>query len=114
MTEKCLMTEVTTLNNIDCYQDRHLLVKFQTKTALLDGQTLILTRKEFDLLAFLVRRSGEVVSRTVLLTLVWGYKAEIRTHTLAVHIRRLRQSLGCHGKYYIETVFGKGYRFQPR
>ena len=107
------MTKVTTLNNADCYQDCHLLVNFQNKAVLLDGQTLILTRKEFDLLAFLVRRAGELVSRTVLLTVVWGYAAEMRTHTIDVHIRRLRQSLGCHGKDYIETIFGKGYRFHP-
>ena len=107
------MTEVTRVKNIDRYQDCHLLVNFQTKAVQLDGQTLILTRKEFDLLAFLVRRSGEMVSRTVLLTVVWEYKAEIRTRTIDVHIRHLRQSLGCYGKHYIETIFGKGYRFQP-
>jgi two-component system alkaline phosphatase synthesis response regulator PhoP len=107
------MTEVTGSNDIDRYQDCHLLVNFQTKAVLLDGQTLILTRKEFDLLAFLVRRAGELVSRTVLLTVVWEYKAEIRTRTIDVHIRHLRQSLGCYGKHYIKTILGKGYRFQP-
>ena len=46
-----VVTELTRLNNADCYQDCHLLVNFQTNTVLLDGQTLVLTRKEFDLLA---------------------------------------------------------------
>ena len=108
-----LVTELTTLNNADRYQDCHLLIDFQTKAVILDGQTLILTRKEFDLLAFLVRRAGELLSRTMILTMVWGYAADIRTRTLDVHIRRLRVSLGSHGKNYIETIFGKGYRFQP-
>jgi two-component system alkaline phosphatase synthesis response regulator PhoP len=107
------MTDVTRLTTLDRYHDCHLLVNFQTKAVMLDGHTLILTRKEFDLLEFLVRRSGELVSRMVLLTVVWEYKAEIRTRTIDVHIRHLRQSLGRYGKRYIETIPGKGYRFQP-
>jgi len=45
--------------------------------------------------------------------MIWGYGPEVRTRTLDVHIRRLRQSLEPHGKIYLETVFSVGYRFQP-
>ena len=97
-----------------CYQDSHLTVDFQLETVELDGQLLELTQKEFDLLALLVRRAGELIPRPMLLMLVWGYSVEIRTRTLDVHIRRLRKNLGSYAKQYIETVFGVGYRFQPR
>jgi DNA-binding winged helix-turn-helix (wHTH) protein len=45
--------------------------------------------------------------------MVWGYGQGVRTRTLDVHIRRLRQNLGPYGKFYIETLFSMGYRFQP-
>lgn len=100
-------------NRNDHYQDSHLMVDFQLQTVELDGQLLELTQKEFDLLALLVRRPGELVPRRMLLMLVWGYGVEIRTRTLDVHIRRLRKNLGIYATQYIETVFGVGYRFQP-
>lgn len=89
------------------------MVDFQLKTVRLDGQSLELTQKKFDLLALLVRQAGEPIPRPMLLMLVWGYGAEIRTRTLDVHIRRLRKNLGSYATQYIETVFGVGYRFQP-
>ena len=101
-------------NRIQCYEDSHLIVDFQAKTVRLDSQLLRLTRKEYALLAFLTRRAGDLVSRAALMTQVWDYKLEIRTRTLDVHIRRLRRVLGRYGKLYIETIFGVGYRFQPR
>lgn len=101
-------------NRIHCYQDPHLFVDFQSETVRLDGQAVYLTNKEFALLAFLARRAGDLVSRTALLTAVWNYSLGARTRTLDVHIRRLRRNLGRYGKVYIETIFGVGYRFQPR
>jgi DNA-binding response OmpR family regulator len=95
------------------YQDRHLSIDFREQLVLLDGQRLALRKKEFDLLALLVRNAGQVVSRQSLLSLVWGYSGEVRTRTLDVHVRRLRSKLGCHADRYIETIFGIGYRFQP-
>ena len=71
-----------------------------------------LTRKESQLLDFLVRNAGEAVSSQVLLSEVFGYSPEARTRTLQVHIRRLREKLGPDRQHYIETIFGVGYRFQ--
>ena len=95
------------------YHDSHLTMDFDRETAYLNGAPMRLTHKAYSLLTFLVRHSGELVSRETLLKLVWGYSSEIRTRTLDVHIRRLRKSLGNHGTTYIETIFGIGYRFQP-
>ena len=95
------------------YQDSHLEVDFVRKYAALDTHRLILTRKEYELLALLVENAGEIIPRQILLMRVWGYSNEIRTRTLDVHVRRLRKKLGSYSEQYIETIFGIGYRFQP-
>ena len=95
------------------YQDPHLELDFVRKLAALDSHRLVLTRKEYDLLALLVENAGEIVPRHALLMRIWGYSTEIRTRTLDVHIRRLRKKLGPYSEQYIETIFGIGYRFQP-
>lgn len=98
---------------IPSYQDEHLTLDFGRQTALLDNRPMALTRKEYELLALLVRHAGEIIPRQALLSNVWGYSADIRTRTLDVHVRRLRKKLGDFADLYIETVFGIGYRFQP-
>ena len=95
------------------YHDQHLDLDFGNKTALLDSEPLTLTRKEYDLLAFLIEHAGELVTREISLLRVWGYSNQIRTRTLDVHILRLRRKLGEHRGKYIETIFNAGYRFQP-
>jgi DNA-binding response OmpR family regulator len=95
------------------YQDAHLYVDYQRKTAALDLERMRLTRKEYELLAMLVRNAGDIVAREDLLQDIWGYSNQIRTRTLDVHIRRLRRKLGQYAEAYIETIFGIGYRFQP-
>jgi len=95
------------------YLDQHLSVNFGEQLVLLDGQRIELRKKEYDLLALLVRYAGEVVPRETLLLQVWGYNCKVRTRTLDVHVRRLRSKLGTYADRYIETIFGIGYRFQP-
>jgi two-component system phosphate regulon response regulator PhoB len=95
------------------YRDEHLQLDFAQQTAILDTERMILTRKEYDLLALLVQHAGEIIPREALLMQVWGYGSEIRTRTLDVHVRRLRKKLGGYADQYIETIFGIGYRFQP-
>jgi len=95
------------------YRDEHLTVDFDQQAAALDAARMSLTRKEYDLLALLVKHAGEIIPREALLMQVWGYGAEIRTRTLDVHVRRLRKKLGVYADQYIETIFGIGYRFQP-
>jgi DNA-binding response OmpR family regulator len=100
-------------NSVPPYRDEHLSIDFSQQTAVVDAQRLVLTRKEYDLLALLVQHAGEIIPRDALLYRVWGYSPEIRTRTLDVHIRRLRKKLGAYADQYIETIFGIGYRFQP-
>ena len=100
-------------SSAEIYEDLHLVVNFQTEAAALDGRPLKMSPKEFEVLAHLLRHAGELITRDRLLMNIWGYGPNVRTRTLDVHIRRLRQNLEPYDKTYIETVFGIGYRFQP-
>jgi len=73
------------------------------------GDRLTLTPREFDLLVFLARHPGRVLSREELLRKVWGYDFVGETRTVDVHVRRLRQKLG--ESPAIDTVLGSGYKW---
>jgi DNA-binding response OmpR family regulator len=72
-----------------------------------DGVEVALTSTEFDLLAHLMRRPGQVFERAQLLSAVWGYSAAAGTRTVDVHIAQLRSKLGPWSP--IRTVRGVGY-----
>ena len=76
-----------------------------------DGQEIVLTHKEFELLEYLLENRNIVLTREKILDRIWGYTSDIETRTLDVHIRSLRQKLGASGER-IETVRGVGYRFE--
>ncbi len=73
------------------------------------GVLLTVTKKEFDLLWYLLENQNRVLTREQLLNRVWGYDFDGESRTVDVHIRTLRQKLGEYGKY-IETVRGVGYK----
>jgi DNA-binding response OmpR family regulator len=75
-----------------------------------DETEVDLTSTEFDLLAHLMRRPGQVFSRQQLLSAVWGYSAAAGTRTVDVHIAQLRAKLGGGP---IRTVRGVGYSADP-
>jgi two-component system, OmpR family, alkaline phosphatase synthesis response regulator PhoP len=76
------------------------------------GQRLPLTPREYELLKYLARHPGRVMSREELLRKVWGYDYVGETRTVDVHVRNLRAKLGSH---LIETVTGAGYKMvSPR
>lgn len=97
-------SEVLTRDGIELDQGRRRVTA--------DGRELSLTRKEFDLLADLMRRPGRVSSREQLLERVWGYDHPGMTRTVDVHVRQLRKKLGEPHAELIETVVGVGYRFR--
>ena len=73
------------------------------------GEQIELTRKEFELLQYLMENKGLVMTRNQILGHVWGYDFDGETRTVDVHVRTLRQKLGDAGNL-IETVRGVGYR----
>lgn len=76
------------------------------------NKPIILTGKEFDLLAYLIQNQGIVLSREQILHNVWGYDYIGESRTVDVHIRTLRAKLGNVGNA-IDTVRGVGYRVHP-
>jgi len=78
------------------------------------GREVRLTRKEFDLLRYLVEHPGEVVTRDRLLDEVWGYDRFPTTRTVDTHILRLRQKFEADPEHpqHILTAHGQGYRFE--
>lgn len=82
--------------------------------ARVDGRSLNLTFREFELLKHLVQSPGRVFTREQLLQEVWGYDYFGGTRTVDVHVRRLRAKLGADHAQLIVTVRNVGYRFAPR
>lgn len=70
------------------------------------GRKLTLQRQEFQLLEYLMRHAGQVVTRTMLLENVWGYHFDPRTSVVDTHISRLRTKIG---GQLIQTLRGTGY-----
>src|SRR5215467_8624701 len=95
---------------ISIYQGSHLVADFEGVAVAVDGEPVRLTRREFELLRFLVENRNRVLSRDRLLERVWGYEQSIETRSVDVHVGRLRSKLGPAGRQ-IETVVGLGYRF---
>ena len=86
-----------------------LAVDVKRRAVTVDGDPVILTYKEFELLCYLLENRGVVLSRDQILTKIWDYNYSGETRTVDVHIRTLRQKLGDAGAL-IETVRGVGYR----
>ena len=78
-------------------------------TVTLDGAAVSLTLKEFELLTYLFKNQGNVLTRDQILQEIWGYEFDGENRTVDVHIRTLRSKLGECGEL-IETVRGIGYR----
>jgi DNA-binding response OmpR family regulator len=88
-----------------------LTIDESTYTARLQGRSLDLTYKEFELLKFLAQHPGRVFSRSHLVQEVWGYDYFGGTRTVDVHVRRLRAKLGPEHEVMIGTVRNVGYKF---
>jgi two-component system alkaline phosphatase synthesis response regulator PhoP len=78
-----------------------------------NGAPVYLTAREFDLMRYLIERSGRTVPRNELLRAVWRYDSETLTRTVDTHIAGLRQKLEANPKQpeFILTVSGVGYKF---
>ena len=90
-----------------------LIINPEKRSANLQGKTVDLTAKEFDLLLHFARNPGKVYTRSQLLDTVWGYGYEGYEHTVNSHINRLRGKIEKDPAKpdYILTVWGVGYKF---
>jgi two-component system alkaline phosphatase synthesis response regulator PhoP len=76
-----------------------------------EGKSLQLPKKEFELLELLASRPGKVFNRDQILAVVWGNDTIVGERTIDVHIRKLREKLG---DAYIRTIKGVGYTFNEK
>ena len=86
-----------------------ILIDIENYEAFRNGEKMILTLKEYELLKALASSPGRVLSRDFLLDRIWGHEYYGETRTVDVHIRHIRQKLGDDADM-IETVRGVGYK----
>ena len=92
-----------------------LEIRVDQYQAFVSGQSIGLTRREFELLQLLAEGHGQVIEREDIYQKVWGYAMAHGDRSVDVFVRKLRQKLQRHSATwrYIHTHFGIGYRFDP-
>jgi DNA-binding response OmpR family regulator len=95
------------------YELGRLAIDVEAVLVRVSGAPVRLTKREFELLRFMVENRNRVLSRDRLLERVWGFDRHVETRSIDVHVGRLRSKLGPAGSQ-IETVIGMGYRFVER
>ena len=92
---------------------RDLVIDTAERRVTRDGNDVVLTHTEFDLLAYLASNAGRALSRERILSSVWGYEHPIETRVIDVHVRNLRRKIEPDPGQprYILAVPGIGYRF---
>ena len=88
-----------------------IMLDLNTKTVTLDGQLLVCTKQEFELLSFFLQHPDRVYSREDLLKYCWPHDVLVLDRTVDVNITRLRKKIGHYGKH-IKTRVGYGYCFE--
>ncbi|WP_341349516.1 winged helix-turn-helix domain-containing protein [Ruminiclostridium cellobioparum] len=92
---------------IEIYKQKHSVLK--------NGERIEFTNREYDLLLFLAKNRGNVISRTQLLDKVWGYDFIVDSRTVDIHVQRIRKKLDeSKDASLIETVFGIGYKLMDK
>jgi len=99
------------LPQTDVITIKELEINIHSYSATLRKKKLILPRKEFETLVYLIRNKGRVLSRESILNAVWGENIHVVDRTVDVHIRKIRKKLYEYAEM-IETVPGVGYRFK--
>ena len=87
-----------------------LILDLEFKRCIVDDKEVKLTKKEFELLAYLISHRGKICSREQLLSRVWSDEVVVLDRTIDVNITRLRQKIGSYGSYIV-TRSGFGYGF---
>ena len=100
---------ITTSGNRICYES--ITLDLNAKTVTLDGEELICTKLEFELLSFFLQHPCRVFSREDLLKYCWPQDVVVLDRTVDVNITRLRKKIGRYGKQ-IKTRVGYGYYFE--
>ena len=110
---KALLRRVDDRPAAESYRVGGLTVCPERHLVEVEGKSVTLTLKEFELLCMLLKNRNMVLTRDQLLNQIWGYSFDGENRTVDVHIRTLRQKLGAAGDL-VETVRGVGYKIGGR
>ncbi|WP_445731457.1 response regulator transcription factor [Mariniflexile sp.] len=85
----------------------------KSRTVYIDGKSISLTKKEYDLLVFFISNKGRVLSKEIIAEHLWGDDSDLLDNFdfIYVHINNLRKKLTAEGSKYIKTAYGSGYKF---
>lgn len=92
----------------------HVVLDLDARSVTVEGRPVSLTNHEFNILAFLAERPGRTISRRLLVQEALSPDAGINERTVDSHVGRIRRKLGDHAGSCIVTVWGIGYRLDPR
>lgn len=98
-------------SNALIFEYKDLLINLDSRKVTINGETVDMTPKEFDLLSFLIKNPEKVFTREQLLNKVWGYEFGGDYRTVDTHVKMLRESLSQY-RSIIVTVWGVGYKFE--
>ncbi|MDP4177839.1 MAG: response regulator transcription factor [Bacillota bacterium] len=88
-----------------------LVLKKSSYSAVVKGEQLSLTTKEFDMLFFFAKNPNQVFSKEQIYEGVWGYNGICDDNSITVYVNRIREKLNKYELDYIKTVWGAGYKF---
>jgi len=92
------------------FRFKELIVDASSKIVKKGDENLPLTKREYELLVFLIKNKNRILSREMLLNQVWGYDAAVNPNVVDLYIGYLRKKLKCENKdRYIQTIHGRGY-----
>ncbi len=89
-----------------------LAIDYSARTVTIHGESVVLSKREFDILELLSLNAGQVFDRERIYEAVWGIDGDGNSDTVMEHIRKIRAKLSTHTLHsYIETVWGCGYKW---
>lgn len=88
---------------------REIRLDLDREQVFIKGREVVLTKKEYMILEYLLRHKGQLISRNQLLEHAWDMNVDIFTNVVDTHIKNLRKKLGHNGQF-ISTIYGSGYR----
>lgn len=106
---KALLKRIESRQATETSGESSLVIDRERYLVILDGQEIVLPRKEFELLALLYSKPQKVFSREEIFTSVWGHDVIVGDRTIDVHIRKLREKIG---DRHIVTLKGVGYKYE--
>jgi len=92
------------------FRFKDLFVDISHNIVTKNEENFLLTKREYDLLVFLIKNKNRILSREILLNQVWGYDVAVNPNVVDLYIGYLRKKLKCEKKNrYIHTIHGRGY-----